>query len=44
MVEEKDMFSQTRKQLMARCWCEGVLTGRIDVAMGGRAAEEVFYG
>ena len=28
------MFSQTKEQLLAR----------IDVAMGGRAAEEVFYG
>ena len=28
------MFSQTKEQLLAR----------IDVAMGGRAAEDVFYG
>lgn len=34
LPEEKDMFSQTKEQLLAR----------IDVAMGGRAAEEVFYG
>lgn len=34
LPEEKDMFSQTKEQLLAR----------IDVAMGGRAAEDVFYG
>lgn len=34
LPEEKDLYSQTKQQLLAR----------IDVAMGGRAAEEIFYG
>ena len=32
--EEKDMVSQSKQQLMAF----------MDTAMGGRAAEEIFYG
>ncbi|KAK8800458.1 hypothetical protein WA171_005089 [Blastocystis sp. BT1] len=34
LAEEKDMVSQTKEQLLAM----------MDTAMGGRAAEEVFYG
>ena len=44
VVEEKDMFSQTKKQVMARSAWVGWVRSSIDVAMGGRAAEEVFYG
>ena len=34
LMDEKELYSLSKEQLMAR----------IDVAMGGRAAEEIFFG